>query len=118
MGTNKRNAFHHLVHLCANLDCLEICAIEGGNEEKELRNSTNTPLSDIILTVPKEEKDLIVIKLQEDIMKSIASRLGFDISTMDNQNLENFLVVEHQNACKKNDRDAIIGTDYLRKFYV
>jgi len=51
-------------------------------------------------------------------MKVIASRLGYDISTMDNQKMENFLVTEHQNACRANDRDAIIGTDYLRKLNV
>jgi hypothetical protein len=51
-------------------------------------------------------------------MKAIASRLGLDISTMDNQKVENFLVLEHEKACKANDRDAIIGTDYLRKLNV
>lgn len=51
-------------------------------------------------------------------MKSIASRLGYDLIKMDNQKIENFLVLEHQNVCKINDRDAIIGTDYLRKLNV
>ena len=51
-------------------------------------------------------------------MKSIAARLGMDISTMDNQKIDNFLVQAHQNACKINDRDAIIGCHYLRMFNV
>ncbi|CAF2758274.1 unnamed protein product [Rotaria sp. Silwood2] len=117
VGTNKKDAFEHLVHLCANLDCFEVCAVERGAEEDEVRNSTNTPLSDTILTISKEEYDPIVLKLKNDVMKSIASRLAYDISIMDNQRLENFLIVEHQNACKRNDRDAIIGCDYLLKFY-
>ncbi|CAF3376015.1 unnamed protein product [Rotaria socialis] len=117
VGTNKKNAFDHLVHVCANLDCLEICAIGKGVEEDELRNSTNTPLSDTILSVPKEISDPIVKALKDDVMKAIASRLGYDISMMDNQKLETFLAVEHDNACKKNDRDAIIGCDYLKKFH-
>jgi hypothetical protein len=49
-------------------------------------------------------------------MKAIASRLAYDISTMDNQKMENFLVLENQKACKAND--AIIGSDYLRKLNV
>ncbi|CAF1411589.1 unnamed protein product [Rotaria sp. Silwood1] len=117
IGTNKKNAFDHLVHLCANLDCLEICAIKRGAEEDEVRSSTNTPSSDTILTIAKEEYDPIVMNLKDDVMKSIASHLGYDISIMDNQKLENFLVVEHQNACKRNDRDAIIGCDYLQKIH-
>ncbi len=118
VGTNKKNAFNHLVHLCANLDCFDICAIQRGFEEDELRKSTNTPLADTIVTVSKEENDPIILKLKNDVMKAIASRLGFDISTMDNQKTDNFLVKEHQDACKVNDRDAIIGTDYLRKLNV
>ena len=51
-------------------------------------------------------------------MISIAAKLGMDISTMDTSKIENFLVQEHANACKTNDRDAIIGCDYLRKFNV
>ncbi|CAF1045185.1 unnamed protein product [Rotaria sordida] len=117
VGTNKKNAFDHLVHLCANLDCFEIYAVERGAEEDEVRNSTNTPLSDTILTIPKEEYDPIIMNLKDNVMKSIASRLAYDISTMDNQKLENFLVTEHQNACKRNDRDAIIGCDYLLKYH-
>jgi hypothetical protein len=118
VGTNKKNAFIHLVHLCANLDCFQICAIERGPEEDELRRSTNTPLADTIVTVSKEENDPIISKLKDDVMKAIASRLGFDISTMDNQKMENYLVIKHQEACSANDRDAIIGTDYLRKLNV
>jgi hypothetical protein len=51
-------------------------------------------------------------------MKVIASRLAYDISTMDNQKMENYLVQENQKACKANDHDAIIGSDYLRKLNV
>jgi hypothetical protein len=118
VGTNKKSAFKHLVHLCANLDCFDICAIQRGVEEEELRNSTNTPLADTILTVSKEENDPIILTLKDDVMKAIATRLGHDISTMDNQKTDNFLVQEHQKACKIKDRDAIIGCDYLRKFNV
>jgi hypothetical protein len=51
-------------------------------------------------------------------MTVIASRLGYDITVMDNQKLENYLVQKHQEACAATDRDAIIGTDYLRKLNV
>ncbi|UJR31193.1 hypothetical protein I4U23_018699 [Adineta vaga] len=115
VGTNKKNAFDHLVHLCANLDCFDICAIKKGVEQEELQNSTNTPLADTIITVPKEENDPIVRLLQDDVMKSIAHRLALDISAMTNEKLENFLVIAYTNACKTNDRDGIIGCDYLRK---
>ena len=118
VGTNKKNAFNHLVRLCANLDCFDICAIEQGPEEDELRRSTNTPLADTIVTVSKEENDPVMAKLKNDVMIVIASRLGFDISTMDIQKAENYLVTRHQEACAGNDRDAIIGTDYLRKLNV
>lgn len=89
-----------------------------GAEEDELRQSTNTPLSDTIISIPKEQNDPFVTKLKDDVMKSIASRLAFDISVMDNQKLQNFLALEHQEACRKNDRDVIIGCDYLQKFLV
>jgi hypothetical protein len=61
---------------------------------------------------------IINMAIKADVMKSIAARLGMDISTMDNQKIENFLVQAHANACITNDRDAIIGCDYLRKFNV
>ena len=118
MGTNKKNAFEHLVHLCANLDCFDICAVERGAEEDELRSSTNTPLADTIVTVERTENDPIVLKLKDDVMRSIAARLGFDIMAIDTDKLENFLVTEYQKACVKSDRDATIGTDYLRKLNV
>jgi hypothetical protein len=118
VGTNKKRAFDHLVHVCANLDCFDICAIERGAEEDELRSSTNTPLADTILAVPRVENDPIVMKLTDDVMKAIATQLALDISTMDCQKLESFTVIEHQKACVANDRDAIIGCDYLRKFNV
>jgi hypothetical protein len=51
-------------------------------------------------------------------MKAISNRLALDISRMDNQKLENMLVLQHNNACKVNDRDAIIGCGYLRQFNV
>lgn len=51
-------------------------------------------------------------------MKIIGSHLGFDVTAMDNQKMDNFLVQEHTTACKANDHDAIIGTDYLRKLNV
>ncbi|CAF0876492.1 unnamed protein product [Adineta steineri] len=116
VGTNKKNAFNHLVHLCANLDCFDICAIGRGLEEEELKNSTNTPMADHIVTVSKEEYDPIVITLKDNVMKTIANRLALDISAMDNQKLENELVQRHKDACKTNDHDAVVGTDYLRKF--
>ena len=114
VGTNKKDAYTHLVHLCANLDCLDVCAIEPGNEEEELRRSTNTPLGDTIVDIPKQEDDLIVRTLKDDVMKAIASRLGFDLTMMDNQKVDSFLVTEHLKSTKVGDRDAIIGTDYLR----
>ena len=51
-------------------------------------------------------------------MKSIAQRLALDISMMTTEKLDNFLVLEHANACKTNDRDAIIGYHYLRELNV
>lgn len=51
-------------------------------------------------------------------MTAISSHLAYDVSQMDNQKMENFLVLEHQNACKANDHEKIIGTDYLRKLNV
>ena len=118
VGTNKKNAFEHLVHLCANLDCFDICAVDKGAEEDELRNSTNTPLADTIVTVQKIENDPIVIKLKEDVMKSIAARLGYDIMSIDTDKLENFLVSEYNKACVNSDREATLGCDYLRKLNV
>lgn len=118
VGTNKKTAFGHLVHLCANLDCFDICAVDKGAEEDELRRSTNTPLADTIVTVKKIENDPIVFKLKEDVMKSIAAQLGFDIMSIDTDKLENFLVVEYQKACVKSDREGTLGCDYLRKLNV
>jgi hypothetical protein len=97
---------------------LDICAIVGSAEEDELRSSTSTPLADTIITVRKEEDDPIIMILKDDVMKAISNRLALDISGMDKQKLENLFVLEHSNACKTNDRDAIIGVDYLRKFNV
>lgn len=110
---SKSGAFGHLVHLCANLDCLNIGAIEPGPEEDELRRTTNTPLADTIVTVDKEEYDPIVVQLKSDLMYSIASRLGYDINGKDNQQLDNFLGDQNRIASKNNDHDVIIGTDYL-----
>lgn len=93
---------------------MDICAIEPGDEEDELRRSTNTPLADTIVDIPKREDDSVVGFLKNDVMKAIASRLGYDLLMMDNQKAENFLVQEHQAASKNGDRDVIIGTDYLR----
>ncbi len=97
---------------------MDICAIEGSAEEDELRSSTSTPLADTIITVCKEGDDPIIMTLKGDVMKAISNRLALDISGMDNQTLENYLVTEHNKAFKTNDRDAIIGVDYLRKFNV
>ena len=118
VGTNKKNAFDHLVHLCANLDCFDICAIQRGAEEEELRMSTNTPLADTIISIAKRENDSILTKLKSDVMTVIANRLGHDIVSMDSSKLENYLVLAHERACKINDRDDIIACDYLRKFNV
>lgn len=101
------------MHLCANLDCCHICAIEPGDEEEEVRQSTNTPLTDTIITVPKEEDDTIVGMLKDDVMKAIAGRLGLDLSMMDYQRIEQFLVIKNQQASTAGDRDVVIGTDYL-----
>ncbi len=97
---------------------MDICAIVGSAEEDELRSSTSTPLADTIITVCKEGDDPIIMTLKGDVMKAISNSLALDISGMDNQTLEHLLVNEHTNACKTNDRDAIIGTDYLRKLNV
>lgn len=70
------------------------------------------------MPVSKEDNDPIIVKLKGDVMTVIASRLGYDITVMDNQKLENYLVQKHQEACAATDRDAIIGTDYLRKLNV
>jgi hypothetical protein len=118
VGTNKKNAFDHLVHLCANLDCFEICAIQRGAEEEELRSSTNTPLADTIVCTAKRDNDPIVSKLKNDVMASIANRLGHDIFSVDSLQLENYFVLAQQKACKSNDRDDIIACDYLRKLNV
>ena len=118
IGTNKKNAFDHLVHLCANLDCFDVCAIRQGAEEDELRSFTSTPSGDTIVTVAKEEGDPVVMQLKDNIMNIIANRLGFDISAMDNQKLDDSLIKRYQNACKTNDWDMIIGCDYLIKFNV
>lgn len=118
MGTNKKNAFSHLVHLCANLDCFDVCAIQRGAEEEELRNLANSPLADTIIAVPKEGVDPIVQLAKEDTMKTIANRIGENISGMDYQKLDNLFVLKHMNACKTNDREAIIAYEYLRKVNV
>jgi len=102
-----------LVHLCANLDCLTVGAIEPGPEEDELRRSTNTPLADTMVSVEKQENDPIVLKLKNDVMHSIASRLGINIIKMDNQKLANVVGDKHRKAVTDNDQDAIVGTDYL-----
>ena len=102
------------MHLCANLDCCEISAIEPGDEENELRQSTNTPLTDTIITVPKEEDDTVVGMLKDDVMKAIAGHLGYNLSMMDYQKIQQFLTTTNQQASKTSDRDVVIGTDYLQ----
>lgn len=118
VGTNKKNAFDHLVHLCANLDCLEICAIEQQKEAEEVRQTTNTPSADTIIRVARTKDDPVVTSMKSDVMQPIAGRLAIDISTLNEKELENFLVMTHQKASIQSDRDMIIGCDYLMKLNV
>ena len=118
VGTNKKRAIDHLINLCANIDCLNIAAIHGDQEEDELRSQTNTPLADEIIKVKKSSDDQIISRMKNDVMIPIAVRLGIDVTSTDPGQLDNHLVLLHQKACKANDHDTAVGTDYLRKLNV